>query len=81
MSRPASVLRELLAAEGAGEFGRAQARCDPSFCTERGEQGWGGNATGKAGGGGSCALGKAEASFQEEGTAGTKAQRLTYGGR
>lgn len=30
------------------------------------------------GGGGSCALGKEEGSFQAEGTAGAKAQRLIY---
>lgn len=44
----------------------------------RGKSRVGWECTGKARGG-FCTLGKGEASFQAEGTAGTKAQRLTYG--
>lgn len=49
VSRPASILRVLLAPEDADKFGIDQGRCNPSFCTERGEQGGVGMLQGRLG--------------------------------
>lgn len=78
MSRPASVLRELLAPGDANDIGIAQARYERSFCKEREEPG-GVGVLPEGWWRCSCALGKGEASFQAEGTASTEAQRFTCG--
>lgn len=74
VSRPASVLRELLSPGDGDHIGVDQATCEPRFCKARGE--WGAVLVlhGRLpGGGGSCAPGKVESSFQAEETAHAKA--------
>lgn len=80
--RPASVLRELLSPGDGDYIGVDQAACEPRFCKARGD--WGGVLVlhGRLpGGGGSCAPGKVESSFQEEETAHAKAPSSICGVR